>query len=416
MLSPPDSVSGKSRNSRRNTLTVMVEPFIKKARGSKGTPSSAALETPLKEKITPVEKDRRITASPAEDTVDLPATKEVVPPSTPGFSNRQDISRGFNVPASTVKASKVMNWFRSKSKGKPLVDEPEKIQPPSESEASQQLLSPNAVSASSSSSVNNTAGQPSLALPTSVRPPVAAMGHPPRSSSAHTETSFSASNFADLMWRRHPPPTKGALRVHHGAVDATTLTTGSPPEVMKHVTTVLQGMGLEVHIESDFKYRCVRPKRRKATASIGLGLKDTTGSGLAAFTMVGSAASNGVDKRGLPQPPQSAFGTGGMLRGLLMRRQSSQVSTSTPQPIEHDVNPEAALAAVVPNDGSSPANEPIYGDTQQDRGDEVRFSVELTRIDRLDDTYSLDIRRLKGNLSSYKFLYDTVRVRADLRK
>ncbi|KAI6026980.1 hypothetical protein EDC04DRAFT_220979 [Pisolithus marmoratus] len=42
-------------------------------------------------------------------------------------------------------------------------------------------------------------------------------------------------------------------------------------------------------------------------------------------------------------------------------------------------------------------------------GTKSAFSVELTRIDRLKDTYSLDIRRLKGNLRSYKFLYDTIR-------
>ncbi|KAF8419634.1 hypothetical protein L210DRAFT_3425777 [Boletus edulis BED1] len=57
----------------------------------------------------------------------------------------------------------------------------------------------------------------------------------------------------------------------------------------------------------------------------------------------------------------------------------------------------------------SGVGEPIYGDTAQDAGDEVRFSIELTQIDRLKDTYSLDIRRLKGNLRSYKFLYDTIR-------
>ena len=50
-----------------------------------------------------------------------------------------------------------------------------------------------------------------------------------------------------------------------------------------------------------------------------------------------------------------------------------------------------------------------FGDPTQDAGDEVRFSVELTRLDRLNDTFSLDIRRLKGNLRSYKFLYDTLR-------
>ncbi|KAK2465522.1 hypothetical protein APHAL10511_002414 [Amanita phalloides] len=47
-----------------------------------------------------------------------------------------------------------------------------------------------------------------------------------------------------------------------------------------------------------------------------------------------------------------------------------------------------------------------------DAVDEVRFSVELTRLDGLHDTFSLDVRRLKGNLRSYKLLYDTLRQRA----
>ena len=51
----------------------------------------------------------------------------------------------------------------------------------------------------------------------------------------------------------------------------------------------------------------------------------------------------------------------------------------------------------------------MYGFHYEDTGDEVRFSVELTRLDRLKDMYSVDIRRMKGNLKSYKFLYDTIR-------
>ncbi|KAJ7437701.1 hypothetical protein FB451DRAFT_1060817, partial [Mycena latifolia] len=45
------------------------------------------------------------------------------------------------------------------------------------------------------------------------------------------------------------------------------------------------------------------------------------------------------------------------------------------------------------------------GESPEDAGDEVRFSVELMRLDRLNKTYSLDIRRLKSNLQSYEFLY-----------
>ena len=115
-----------------------------------------------------------------------------------------------------------------------------------------------------------------------------------------------------------------------------------------------------------------------------------------------------IDRRGLPLPSASAFsGTGGMLRGLLMRRQSSQVSNHGPSSSQPSLPFDDETSVVV--------SEPLlmqdiaFGDPSQDAGDEVRFSVELTRLDRLNDTFSLDIRRLKGNLRSYKFLYDTLR-------
>ena len=106
-----------------------------------------------------------------------------------------------------------------------------------------------------------------------------------------------------------------------------------------------------------------------------------------------------------------------MLKGLLMRRQSSQVSadaeTSSPE-----ITPSSVISpgGVVQSPGGggavlSPgelAREPVYGDPTQDQGDEVRFYVELTKLDGLKDTYSIDIRRLKGNLRSYKFLYDCI--------
>ena len=130
-----------------------------------------------------------------------------------------------------------------------------------------------------------------------------------------------------------------------------------------------------------------------------------------------------VDKRGLPVPSQSSsFGgaTGGMLKGLLMRRQSSQ---TTPV-VDADATSPSEMAAASPallSPGGlqqSPggqvllpgevAHEPVYGDPTQDQGDEVRFYVELTKLDGLKDTYSIDIRRLKGNLRSYKFLYDYI--------
>ncbi|TFK95225.1 hypothetical protein BDV98DRAFT_518140 [Pterulicium gracile] len=127
-------------------------------------------------------------------------------------------------------------------------------------------------------------------------------------------------------------------RLHNGPLDKTLVTTVVPSVTMASVCAVLKSMGLEVQMETDFKFRCVRARRRK-TGGAG------DGAGVAAFNMAGSAALNG----------------------------------------------------------------PIYGAAAQDGGDEVRFSVELTRLDGLKDTYALDIRRLKGRLRTYQFLYDSVR-------
>jgi len=100
-----------------------------------------------------------------------------------------------------------------------------------------------------------------------------------------------------------------------------------------------------------------------------------------------------------------------MLKGLLMRRQSSQVSgdaePSSPEIMASPVLSSGSGSAGGRTPGEM-ATEPIYGDPNQDQGDEVRFYVELTKLDRLKDTFSIDIRRLKGNLRSYKFLYDCI--------
>ncbi|OSD03815.1 Pkinase-domain-containing protein [Trametes coccinea BRFM310] len=415
LLSPGGSTNGK-KSSRRATLTVMVAPL----RDSLMTRSRKGAETPMKEKPTaPLHKSR----TPEEATAPaVPPKREAAPPATPrALRNGQEETPGYSaatwkgqrmaIPASTVKANRVMQWFRSKSKGRGDISdsEAEKVVAPTE------LVRPSQRHGPTAPATIDTRAAQHLATPGSDK-----VHSPLQLTATPSEGSFAPASFTDRVLKQF----NGArvnLRVHHGAVDQTTITTGSPPEVMKHVRAVLEGMGIDIAIESDYKYKCIRPKRKRA----GLGLREGSGS-LAAFTMVGSAASNGVDKRGLPVPsqPSNSFSasTGGMLKGLLMRRQSSQVSTGTLHQVspslESETTSETVLAAAAPAvEVPSPiALETIYGDTQQDAGDEVRFSVELTRLDRLDDTYSLDIRRLKGNLRSYKFLYDTLRQRADLQR
>ncbi|KAF9528827.1 hypothetical protein CPB83DRAFT_300476 [Crepidotus variabilis] len=433
----------KPKQSRRNTLTVMVEPFSRSIRGKKGGKTTGTPLTAEGASMANGGKGSNLKSSPQPQSAILPQPNGSTTPIADTAFSPQENPNMIGMPASSTKAKKVMQWFRSKSKGRDSVGFPTE-----ESSTPRQGKYQNQYS-TSSSSIHQT--QPSTALgltesamspqvivtqPNSARP--AAPGHPQRSASQATDRSTttpgpfsrirnsitSSSGQRPRESEKTSSNPSGQLRIHHGAVDPSAVTTRPPPEVMQHVRKVLEGMGMEIQLEHEYKYRCIRTKKRKgtmapstpngATSSASPSSPSTpTGNGLAAVTMIGSAASNGVDKRGLPLPSPSAFvGTGGMLRGLLMRRQSSQVST-------HGAS--ASSPSLAFDDETSPVvSEPLvvsdiaYGDPSQDAGDEVRFSVELTRIDRLNDTYSLDIRRLKGNLRSYKFLYDTFRERTDI--
>lgn len=432
LLSPDNS-----KKNRRSTLSVMVEPLARTIKVRTGRSSTRDPETPSRE------KDRSREPSERQSRPVLPTSISEKDPSLGDKVPRAADPSGHVLAASTSKARKVMQWFRSRSKGRGLDDEGEPSPPlggkPSVRDAFPVGANISSASVNAVPSYTSDIGETYTNVPSRMGPP-----HPQRTASTGTEGAPTTPSFAELV-RRHVAPPKGVIRTHHGAVSQATVTTGVPIEVMRHVRDVLVRMGVEVQVESDYKYRCVRTKRRRAPptpSGIGLGLRGdpnaNTGLGLAAFTLIGSAASNGVrafvdicakllllmdmlpmlvvmqvDKRGLPLPSQSSsFGgaTGGMLKGLLMRRQSSQVSGVT--------DTEASSPEITPSPMLSPggqavspgelALEPVYGDPSQDQGDEVRFYVELTKLDGLKDTYSIDIRRLKGHLRSYKFLYDYI--------
>ncbi|KAF5329573.1 hypothetical protein D9619_009000 [Psilocybe cf. subviscida] len=443
---PNEKEKDSGKKSRRNTLTVVVEPF-RSIRNRKGKAANTPLSTEGASAAPapqPQSSKASLSPSPNSRTAALQPSSGLPPPSAtdPTFSPMELDSNG--MPASTNKARKVMQWFRTKSKGRDSLnfagDESmhrEKDTTPTpgkyrsgyssstttvnQATQQQQPASATGLLEAGSQPVRVVVTQP----PNSARPALAPSGHPSRSASTATEGSGTVSSGFVARFRQSVNVGGGSnsqsssaeraqphsqLRLHHGTVDSTTVTTKPPPQVMAHVKQVLEDMGIEFYLESQYKYRCTRTKKKKgAMSGAAQGQAPVANSGLAAMTMVGSAASNGVDKRGLPLPSPSGFGGGGMLRGLLMRRQSSQVSNNGP--------PSAHPSLAFDDETSVVVNEPlsmetIYGDPNQDAGDEVRFYVELTRLDRLNDTYSLDIRRLKGNLRSYKFLYDTLRDRA----
>ena len=112
-------------------------------------------------------------------------------------------------------------------------------------------------------------------------------------------------------------PAKGLSHIHHGAIDQMTIMMYALLEVMKHVHEVLEAVGIDIWVESNYKYHCIHSKRRK---SVGLGLRDAfrNGGSLVVIAIMGSVASNGIDKHGLPVPSLS-FYAGCMLRGLLIQ-------------------------------------------------------------------------------------------------
>lgn len=240
---------------------------------------------------------------------------------------------------STGKAKKVMDWFRKRSLAKNGGDsvfspvqtpsDPQTFRTPSQ-DAEPPTPTIDTYRAKPNRDSNTSLSAPQVVI-TAAEGQIATWGPTPRSASgqSHTSTDTSASAhsatkggptagvtpaatsshippvakraaeaLANVAFRNPPAAAatrafnKTMLRVHHGAVDQATITTGSPPEVFEHVTKVLISMGIEIQRESEFKYRCIRHKKKKLA---GLGIKESsTSSSLSAFAMSGSAASNGV--------------------------------------------------------------------------------------------------------------------------
>ncbi len=223
---------------------------------------------------------------------------------------------------STNKAKKVMAWFRNRSLAKAAGDSvfspvlPSSDPQPNVIPAFQPTASVDVegstptvetyrgkLNGNSTSSLNT----PQVVITAADGQQPTTWGPSPRSASgaSHTSTDTSASGPSKpkvntsasqpasiLKKSPEPSPTrsfnKSQLRVHHGAVDQATVTSGFPPEVFDHVTQVLISMGMEIQRESDFKYRCIRHKRKKGN------FKESSPNGLSAVAISGSAASNGV--------------------------------------------------------------------------------------------------------------------------
>lgn len=332
--SQKEKTKDEGKKSRRNTLTVMVEPFRRK--GTKTRVQSSGEELPSSVATTP-----NSTVNGKEKAEKL-VPKHLVPPHSAGVNGSKrdasfsgaDAEMGFEtgtgLQASTNKARKVMAWFRGRSRGRDEDEEPkstDRSTTPTQAEYNQ--------------NVNTGATKPAEkrkdnVLPVAAHPPTSNTNTPrvpsassqpdkpqrtPSTATADTSVTTGINNTPSFVSRfrnsvtiggrgdrgrdrtvsqsqhqqqqqsQHP---WGMLRPHHGAVDQSMITTKSPPDVIRHVRAVLESMGVMVQVESEYKYRCVRARRRKGSMVMGGVSMPPASGGLAAVKMVGSAASNGV--------------------------------------------------------------------------------------------------------------------------
>jgi len=329
----PKEGKDPKKTSRRNTLTVMVEPFRMRSRGPKssktsGEPASA---------VSPVGKDHLPFKSPMPQST--AGAAKTSPSNLPAFAGNQagelgEGPVGAGMYASTNKAWKVMHWFRSKSKVRDVAGG---IDEEGQTEKAPRSKTPTQAEYSKGHAVSNTdlpssqrQGGRSPSVQVVVTSPAAVPtfgslgGRTPQrtlSNATATDASFSpttslvtrfrnsvtiGNSYPSAPWSSKSAGPWGTLRTHHGAVDQSTITTKPPPEVIKHVKEVLEGMGVEIYVESEYKFRCVRGKKRKGSMAVGMvgsgggsvspsnGVSPPGAPGIAAITIVGSAASNGV--------------------------------------------------------------------------------------------------------------------------
>lgn len=148
------------------------------------------------------------------------------------------------------------------------------------------------------------------------------------------------------------------MRFHHGAVDRSALTSQPPEQVMAEIKRTLIALGIAHLSDGPYKLKC---SRRKAKT-----------------------------------PPEfELFPDPGRLSAT-SSREDSILST------------EAEEEVAMMQQEEQQQLKPIYGDPITDTGNEVRFLVEISRFRNLPGLYIVDIRRLRGSVWAYKFLYHKI--------
>ncbi|CEP07484.1 hypothetical protein [Parasitella parasitica] len=171
------------------------------------------------------------------------------------------------------------------------------------------------------------------------------------------------------------------LRLHRGAVDQDALTSKAPNEVLVKVKECLTIMGIDMKKCHDFKIKCVRPARRRPEK-----VAATAAAPSATSTIAGGAGAR-TRKNTTTIPFKLFFNSG---------------SSSS----NNHILPKTTATTSTTNI--------IYGEQGIDNGEQIQFNVELSKIENLPGLYVVDIKRTRGNIWAFKFLYHTLLELLDL--
>ncbi|KAM0747996.1 Pkinase-domain-containing protein [Meredithblackwellia eburnea MCA 4105] len=233
-------------------------------------------------------------------------------------------------------------------------------------------------------------------------------------------TTASTASVAPVAAAVTPTPafSDSKLRLHTGALDKTALTSRPPPAIMVEIRTALWSMGIDMIQEGEFKLKCTRKSRKKAQAAASTGLGVTPSS--PAPPSPGSSAlrtsvSGSPSLSTLTASPSSGFRSFFGRKGAVpspIDSPSLNSSPGMPSPAlsSHEGFDLLSSPLATPSAQflpASPQPQPSYGDSN-DGGGEVRFYCEITRVSGLTGMYAVDLKRVKGELFSYRHCYTTL--------
>lgn len=176
------------------------------------------------------------------------------------------------------------------------------------------------------------------------------------------------------------------IQIHQGAIDRSALTSQLPADIIKDIKRILRILGIEAKTEAGNSPYLLKCARRKAKSFIAAEmLKKNKHEDDEDY--LEHAYKNHDDQFVINDSNITTTSDMSLLGPTQIDSQS--VSSASSSGIATDVR----------------GLEPIYGDPSIDNGDEVRFAVEVCRFKNLPGLYIVDIRRLKGNVWAYKFLY-----------